>query len=86
MDDESDKLSRMDNLAACYEAMDNMSAEAHDAVIEVINWMASERPKDAEPASQLMMETWVAEVMERNRRRRSIHRRSAAVLPFQLPK
>jgi hypothetical protein len=83
MDDESDKPSREDNLAACYEAMDNMSAEARVAVIEVINWLASERPKDAEPASQLMMETWVAEVMERNRSLRSIHRPSAAVLPFR---
>lgn len=64
MDDEGDKPSRDDNLAACYEALDNMSTEARDAVIEVINWMASERPKDAEPASQLMMETWVAEVMK----------------------
>lgn len=83
MDDECDKPSREDNLAACYEAMDNMSIEVRDAVIEVTNWMVSERPKDAEPASQLMMETWVAEVMERDRRRRSIHRPSAAFLPFR---
>ncbi len=74
MDDDDDKPSRDDNLARCYDALDNMSTEARIAVLEVINWMTSERPKDAEPASQLMMGTWVAEVMERNIKRRDMHR------------
>lgn len=86
MDEDSDKPSREDNLARCYEALDEMSTEARDAVIEVINWIGSERPKDAEPATQLMMETWVAEVMERNRKRRGMHQSSAAVLSFRAPK
>jgi hypothetical protein len=36
MDDESDKPSREANLAACYEALDNMSTEARDAFTEVM--------------------------------------------------
>ena len=58
-----------------------MAPDARNAFIEVMNWMAFERPKDGEPLSKAQLEKWIEEVMQRNRQRKP----SATVIPFKKP-
>lgn len=69
------------NLTARFQAaLDAMAPDAKEACIEVTNWLAFERAKDAEPATEEDMQAWIEEVMRR--RRAATKGKGAQILPF----
>lgn len=66
--------------ARYYAALDAMAPEAREACIEVMDWIAFERPLDTEFPSAEEFNKLVEDVMERRWRERNAT--PAAVLPF----
>lgn len=84
MDDDFHSLSVSEQEALLHQYLDSMPVDDRNAFIEVMNWMAFERPKDAEPVTQEKIAEWVEAVKHRNLERK-LGGKSAEVLPFRPP-
>jgi hypothetical protein len=79
MDDIAEDMTPAQRAANFYQLLDLMAPEARAAIEEVMNFIAFELPKDV-TLTQEKVDSWVKDVMERNRRAKSP--RSAVVIPF----
>jgi hypothetical protein len=77
--DDLDKLSPREQENHFMALLDTMP-DASRAMMEVVQWMATEWPRD-EPVTQDMITAWVEDVRVKNQARALPH--TAAVLPFR---